>query len=1129
MKIKAVIIIMFIICVISKNVPAQNSDIKFTPISGVNGKPIGKIRNMTQDIHGYMWFAGEDEKCIYRYDGNKIIAFRHDESNVNSPGGNVINSVFADSSGIIWIGLGSGLDAFNPATGIFKHYVHIPGDTNSLSGGVTPVLRDHHGRLWAGTDYGLDLLDEKTGKFSHYRHDPANPKSLSDNIVWNIYEDHQGVIWVATGFPFFKKNRDSGGLNRLNDDGTFTRYMHDPKNPHSLISNKVRAMFEDSRGVFWVGTSGDGLHTLDRKTGQFERHLYNPDKPDQLSRPPLKKDEFAFENDQVTFITEDALGSIWIGSMWSGMNRYDTTTKKITHYEGSNGFSDSSAWNSFVSRDGMLWLSTQQNNLFRAGPFPKAFNNMNPGVPTLSFLEDRQGFLWTGTEENGLFQYDKQKKLLQHFSYNAVNQTNFLKGKISCLGQFQNDSIWLGTNDGIFILNTKTKQFSAFPLGFEFKDPLSSKIWSMYQDRYGIKWFATGEGIVNYNSKSGLIQRYQRDETDSGSINSDRVVYFLEDKAGELWVSVLNNGINRLNRQTNKFHHYLPGLNGICLYEDKEGQLWTGTNNGLFRYNRKSDQFLPFFDKESEFNREYIFGITEDHSRNLWITTPSAIIKINPERNKRSVYASKFGITRFSISPNATYTNSEGRILIGHKSGFYSFFPDEIDPPTSASKIAITDFFINNRLILPGENSPLQSSPEELSDLVLKYNQNNFAFNFALIDYRAPENTRYFTKLEGYDDTWREALGEKTSFYFNVSPGKNYVYHVKSIDVDGEEQEKKITIHIEPPWWQTTWFRIVSVFFCAMLLYGFIQFRSRSLKQRNYLLEKKVTERTNELNSSLAELKTTQDQLIQSEKLASLGELTSGIAHEIKNPLNFISNFSEINLDLITDIEEEQHTVTPINDENKTDANIKTLRKNLEKINHHSKRIDGIVKGMLQHSRLGNVNKEPVNINALCEDSIKLAFHGFRAKEKTFNASFETQFDPEHPVIMAIPQDLGRVLLNLFNNAFYTVNEKKKKNQSESSDEALQAELLYKPSVIVVTKKSDDKIIITVSDNGMGIPPSIINKIFQPFYTTKPTGEGTGLGLSMSYDIIVKSHKGELKVKSKEGVGTDFEIILPLK
>ena len=191
---------------------AQTNDLKFNLVQGPNGKSLGQVRNMTQDPHGYMWFSAQRGKCIYRYDGNRFTVFRHDDTNPNSLGGTGVNSVYADNTGLIWIGLGDGLDQYNPATGIFKHYRHVPDDPGSLvSGlGMAPVLKDRQGRLWIGTKNGLDRLDEKTGKFAHYRNEPGNPKSLSSNIVWNIYEDRQGVIWIATGHPWNNSKRLTG-------------------------------------------------------------------------------------------------------------------------------------------------------------------------------------------------------------------------------------------------------------------------------------------------------------------------------------------------------------------------------------------------------------------------------------------------------------------------------------------------------------------------------------------------------------------------------------------------------------------------------------------------------------------------------------------------------------------------------------------------------------------------------------------------------------------------------------------------------------------------------------------------------------------------------------------------------
>ena len=277
--------------------------------------------------------------------------------------------------------------------------------------------------------------------------------------------------------------------------------------------------------------------------------------------------------------------------------------------------------------------------------------------------------------------------------------------------------------------------------------------------------------------------------------------------------------------------------------------------------------------------------------------------------------------------------------------------------------------------------------------------------------------------------------------------------------------------------------------------------------------KRKAIEETNSaLQKSLEELKAAQAQLIQSEKMASLGELTAGIAHEIQNPLNFVNNFSDVSTELVDEMNEE------IDKGNLEDAKqiAQDLKQNLEKINHHGKRAGDIVKGMLQHSRSSSGQKELTDINALADEYLRLAYHGLRAKDKTFNAAMKTDFDETIGLIKIIPQDIGRVVLNLITNAFYAVTERKK----------LQPEG-YEPVVAVGTRKEAGKVEISVSDNGTGIPQRVLDKIFQPFFTTKPTGQGTGLGLSLSYDIV-KAHGGELKVETKEGEGSAFIIQLPV-
>jgi signal transduction histidine kinase len=305
----------------------------------------------------------------------------------------------------------------------------------------------------------------------------------------------------------------------------------------------------------------------------------------------------------------------------------------------------------------------------------------------------------------------------------------------------------------------------------------------------------------------------------------------------------------------------------------------------------------------------------------------------------------------------------------------------------------------------------------------------------------------------------------------------------------------------------------------VLTLVGFILYRSNKQKQQaNAVLEKTLTE-----------LKSTQSQLIQSEKMASLGELTAGIAHEIQNPLNFVNNFSEINAELSEEILE----AAAKGDIEEVKALAIDIKSNQEKIREHGKRADSIVKGMLQHSRSSAGSKEPTDLAALADEYLRLAYHGIRAKDKSFNATIKTEFDPQLPLVPMVAQDIGRVLLNLFNNAFYAVNERKKIDGDG-----------YEPEVVVKCGWSDSPtanpafaglryaqpptaIQITVRDNGTGIPELIKEKIFQPFFTTKPTGQGTGLGLSLSYDII-KAHGGEISLAQPQGPGTTFIIRLPV-
>ncbi len=361
----------------------------------------------------------------------------------------------------------------------------------------------------------------------------------------------------------------------------------------------------------------------------------------------------------------------------------------------------------------------------------------------------------------------------------------------------------------------------------------------------------------------------------------------------------------------------------------------------------------------------------------------------------------------------------------------------------------------------------------------------------------------------------KESPGNAIDYYKIAARAKDSLFGMGSIQmiqnmVAGEEARQKEAEETRIAYRNQVKMYSLLAGLAVLLIIAVLLYRNNKQKQKANSL---LSAQKEKVESALAQLNETQAQLIQSEKMASLGQLTAGIAHEIQNPLNFVNNFSEVSVDLTREMLEE------VGKGNTMEAKeiASDLIQNLQKINHHGKRADEIVKGMLQHSRAGTGSKEQTDINALCDEYLRLAYHGMRGKDNEFTATLKTDYDPAIGRLNISPQDIGRVLLNLYNNAFYTVAEKKK-----------QAGENYTPVVAVTTKKQTGKIEIHVHDNGKGVPHLIIDKIFQPFFTTKPTGQGTGLGLSLSY-VIIKAHGGEIKIESQENRGSTFIIQLPVQ
>ena len=793
---------------------AQTQQLKFNLVSGSNGISLGRINGITRDTHGVMWFSDQDQQCIFRYDGTLMTKYAYDSKNSdksNSLGGRYPECIFADSSGIIWIGFwGTGLDRLDPVTNTFTHFRHKTDDPASLANDtVSALLVDHLGNLWVGNNDGLDLLNRKINGFKHYKSIEHDSTTLSYNVVRVVYEDHAGTLWIGTGFPWTEPEY-KGGLNKFDrQTGKFTRYLNDPENPHSLINNKVRSIFEDSRGVFWVGTAGDGLHTMDRKSGSFIRHTYNPAKPDQLSRPPLIKNV----SDHITFISEDALGYIWIGTFGNGVNRYDTATKKITYFGGNGGksaFKDINCWWINSSKDGLLWMSTQEPNLYRIDLLTNNIKRYETQLGRVySFLEEKPGVIWLGTE-NGLVREDVKTGTLRRFLNDPQNPNGLSSNAVTSISKDERGDLWLGTRGGgINHFNPGTGTFNHFRNDPKKKESLSADIAEIvYQDSHSDVWIATENGLDLMDRKNGKFIKYQNNQNDTNSISSSFVTAVLREDSNVLWAGTYYFGVNKMNVKTGKFKHYLPNSFVTSIYKDNAGIIWVGAENGLYRYDKKSDDFLSFDERETGFGIHHVTSIVGDDNDNLWVSSSSGIYRIGEKRDQIIIYNEKNAVEGFTAQKNwraSSYKGQDGKIYFGSSAGYYAFYPDKLKNIAHTPEMDLVNFWVNGRQVAAVSQRPFIKPVSTVQEVHLKHDQNVFSVGFAAIDFGDPAERKFYYKLENYDENWRPAESGEKAYYYYVPPGK-YIFRVKAVNItNGSSAEKLTGLIIFPPWWQTWW------------------------------------------------------------------------------------------------------------------------------------------------------------------------------------------------------------------------------------------------------------------------------------------------------------------------------------
>ena len=1055
----------------------------------------------------------------------------------------------------LWVVTAHGLSRFHISTRSFEEIVtkqdnSVEGDNPlffSTINGRQGIVEDSEGKVWIGYGWGLTVFDapayfESEGvsqrpTFTKFFPDPQYPVVNNDdwpanrkNSIGSVFRspDNDSILWVGSRAGLYKFNIHSH---------MFERIVIDPKNLHPVdgqaVGEHFSALHFGASGTFWTSTR-EGIQLFDQATQNFSSIF------EQNWRP---RD-----------ILEDRNGTIWLGGSY-GLWQFRPAPYPFTVYGKNDDNPESplyASWNGITEdQEGTIYLGGV-NGIVELSPNQRdapVLSKINELVTTeggfMTLLADSKGIFWIGRGgTNELEKYDPVTKSLREFKQDPRNPDPNGIGK-------------------------------GIPLNY------------IHEDDDGHIWIALYEGGADrLNPETEIFTHFRHDPEDAYSLGSEQLIrlYTPPSSPREVW-AVSMDGFSVYHLDRPGFMNYFdPAFMRVrTVIEDSKQRIWVGADSGLHLFD-KTDGVVTTWTTSDGLPHDAVTSVLEDDQGNLWIGTNNGLSRFNPDTENFKSFTTKDGIPGNVFPESGFFKSSTGELFFrtyttSDRDAWFSFYPDQIVNENPKPVLAITQLDIKGLKTTAGDSAPLNQSILFTEDLSLPYNQNELTFHFAGLGVPQPDRNRYQYRLTNFDDTWVEG-GNQTSARYNRLPPGNYAFEVRGSYTNDQWGEPRVlNVTISPPWWRTS---IAFVVYGLSFIAGFIsvdrirrrrliskerqqaqireaelkaeaaqalsreatalaresearskeaEAQARVLQEENKRKEleiekgKELEKSYRELQQALSHLRDTQDQLIHAEKLASLGQLTAGIAHEIKNPLNFVNNFSRLSKELMEELEEWIQERNIQSDEDLEDI-IDTLKMNVAKIHHHGNRADGIVKSMLEHSRTEPGQQRATDINKLLDEYVNLAFHSWKAgNEQEENTPAMTKnYDKSAGELSLIPQNIGRVFINLLDNAFYAVGEKAKARSQESG--SLVSD--YTPLVTLTTQRLADTVKIIISDNGIGIPADIKDKVFEPFFTTKPTGSGTGLGLSLSYDIIVQGHSGDLKVESEEGEGASFIITLPL-
>ena len=1147
---------------------ATDLPIRFENVTLEDGLSQSTVYSIAQDSKGFMWFG--TEIGLNRYDGTRVERFMPDPFDSTSVHDTYIWEIKEDDEGYLWMSYEDGsIGRFDPNTATSRNYYSSAVDSTKLHPSRSVFLDiDSEGRIWSSALTGFQQLDEESGHVTHWGSHSGN----GGDIGWTsgIVQEGDGDTFIISGEEgIFRFDLQAGTLTHLFDvpsgATTATEDVHEP-------------------GIFWIGTLNDGIYRLDTTDDSWRHYDVTKSSADRavqaVSDPNtpgivwvgtvegvvrMNAQTGAYQtyrsgsgsgagggellSNAIGTMYTDRTGILWASTGGFGVTRFDPTAmgfvKGEARPDNPNSMRGEVVWAIYPEPDGILWVAAFGSE------------SAEPG--------------WY------LNRIDRTTGTVQFWRTQMSTQPPVFRGQSGDLyvGTHVNDDI---SGMGGVLVHDERRQRPTPRYTVENGMLPNNNVRDMKETADGIHYVATRGGMSRIDPRTGTAQFWSKDEPRGVKVDNDVIWRLMLDSRGTVWASLFGNLIyfpdggitpedfwDRADAPTDP-HRFLPRV----MTEDTNGMLWfglaqDGAPSVILRYDPISDEATYFThragdrtswsggsvsgihphpeDPNQVFFNSYGAGMSRldvstgrfthydtddglmdpavytgiwDADVTLWAPTNSGLYRFDPETETFRRFGMEYGLQSLEFNEGVLARTASNELFFGGVQGFNAFFPTQLRTNNVPPDVAITEFLLFNTKVTPGPGSPLTKSIVDTEAIVLRHDQDAPSFQFAALHYKRPEANRIRYRLEPEQTEWIDAEGRNEASYTNLAPGE-YTFRVIAANSDGvwNADGASVTLTILSPWYARWWALLlyVALFGAAVVAVDRIQRRRLVLKEREAVREREleqareIEKQHRALEASHAELKATQTQLVEQEKLASLGSLTAGIAHEIKNPLNFVNNFAEVSSELA----EELRDAVASGDTAAVAGIIDDLLQNTSQIAKHGKRADSIVRAMMQHARGGAGDKEEIDVNEFVGEYASLAWHGMRARDHGFQVDIDRDFQPDAGRLRVQPQDLGRVLVNLLNNAF----------------QALHAAGVKNGCVQVATRRTGGGVEITVSDNGPGIPDDIKSRIFEPFFTTKTTGEGTGLGLSLSYDIITKGHGGTMTVRESKGGGAEFVISLP--